>query len=148
MSQKIKPEPILVGGEVVAIVMRSTTTQGHRDFVTDTTHQLQFGAFKLDANTEISPHRHLPVERNLSGTPEFLFVQTGTLTVSFYDVPADFTGKITFDRICFTTDLKAGQAILIFGGTHGFNTKEGCDFFELKQGPYAGLKDKIKFELN
>ena len=148
MSQKISPEPISVGGEVVAIVLRSTMAEEHRDFVTDTTDQLQFGAFKLNANTKIPPHRHLPVERNLLGTPEFLFVQAGKLTVSFYDVPEDVTGTITSESVCFTTDLEAGQAILIFGGTHGFVTKEGCEFFELKQGPYAGLKDKIKFELN
>ena len=82
----------------------------------------------------------LACERNLWGHPNFYSFKLETDSV-VYDAPEDVTGTIISDSVCFTTDLEAGQAILIFGGTHGFVTKEGCEFFELKS-PYAGLKDK------
>jgi mannose-6-phosphate isomerase-like protein (cupin superfamily) len=42
--------------------------------------------------------------------------------------------------------LNAGDLILLIRGGHGFKVLEDLEMFEVKQGPYAGDQDKIKFE--
>jgi mannose-6-phosphate isomerase-like protein (cupin superfamily) len=41
--------------------------------------------------------------------------------------------------------LEAGDVILLIKGGHGFKVLEDLEMFEVKQGPYAGDEDKIKF---
>ena len=41
--------------------------------------------------------------------------------------------------------LESGDVILLIKGGHGFEVLEDLEMFEVKQGPYAGDADKIKF---
>ena len=42
-------------------------------------------------------------------------------------------------------DLKAGDVILLVKGGHGFEVLEELEMIEVKQGPYAGDRDKTRF---
>jgi hypothetical protein len=42
-------------------------------------------------------------------------------------------------------ELAAGSIVLLLGGGHGFRMMEDTVLFEVKQGPYAGDKDKARF---
>ena len=42
--------------------------------------------------------------------------------------------------------LLAGDWIILLDGGHGFEILEPSVLFEVKQGPYAGDKDKVRFE--
>ena len=41
--------------------------------------------------------------------------------------------------------LSAGDSLLLTGGGHGFTVLEACQLIEVKQGPYLGMDDKVKF---
>ena len=41
--------------------------------------------------------------------------------------------------------IESGDVILLIKGGHGFEVLEDLEMFEVKQGPYAGDADKIKF---
>ena len=42
--------------------------------------------------------------------------------------------------------LEEGDTILLTSGGHGFKVLEEVEMIEVKQGPYSGEKDKIRFE--
>ena len=45
-----------------------------------------------------------------------------------------------------STILQKGDIILLASGGHGFQVLEEVEMVEIKQGPYLGAKDKIRFE--
>jgi mannose-6-phosphate isomerase-like protein (cupin superfamily) len=58
------------------------------------------------------------------------------MKVNFYDEDdAYFTSR----------ELKTGDVILLASGGHGFEFLEETELIEVKQGPYAGDKDKERF---
>ena len=42
--------------------------------------------------------------------------------------------------------LNAGDVVLLASGGHGFYMCEDSEIIEVKQGPYAGDKDKTRFD--
>ena len=70
-------------------------------------------------------------------TQEVLFIKKGILRVDFYDEYEDYLES---------RDLRAGDVILLVSGGHGFRVLEEVEMIEVKQGPYAGDKDKKRFE--
>jgi hypothetical protein len=42
-------------------------------------------------------------------------------------------------------ELEAGDVILLAAGGHGFEVMEDLEMIEVKQGPYAGPLDKVRF---
>lgn len=84
----------------------------------------------------IEPHIHNPVPRQVHFTQEVLFVRKGMLRVDFYDEE---------QRYLESHILEAGDIILLASGGHGFEVLEEIEMIEVKQGPYAGEKDKTRF---
>ena len=41
--------------------------------------------------------------------------------------------------------MKTGDVILLVSGGHGFEMLEESEIIEVKQGPYAGEEDKVRF---
>ena len=85
---------------------------------------------------EIQPHVHKKVQREIHYTQETLFIRKGKLQVDFYSDEQKFLES---------TELEAGDVILLIKGGHGFKVVEDLEMFEVKQGPYAGDEDKIIF---
>ncbi|MCZ2140280.1 MAG: hypothetical protein LC096_02690, partial [Bacteroidia bacterium] len=45
-----------------------------------------------------------------------------------------------------STILHTGDVILLSDGGHGFKMLEESEIIEVKQGPYCGEQDKVRFE--
>ena len=45
-----------------------------------------------------------------------------------------------------STILNKGDVVLLAFGGHGFEMIEESEIIEIKQGPYAGEMDKVRFE--
>lgn len=86
---------------------------------------------------EIKPHRHNLVPREVHLTQEVLFIKSGKVRVDFYDNDQVYLES----RILF-----AGDVILLSDGGHGFKMLEPSEIIEVKQGPYCGEMDKVRFE--
>ena len=92
---------------------------------------------KHPAGKRIDAHTHNVVHRDVSYTKEVLVIRKGKLRVDFYeDNQAYIESHI----------IEEGDIILLAYGGHGFEVIEDCDFIEVKQGPYLGEKDKVRFE--
>ena len=85
----------------------------------------------------ITPHVHNPVPREVHYTQEVLFIKSGRVRVDFYSDAQDYLES---------TVLEAGDVILLAYGGHGFEMLEATEIIEVKQGPYAGDKDKTQFD--
>jgi hypothetical protein len=66
-----------------------------------------------------------------------LFIKRGRVRVDFYDEQQQYLDS---------RDLTAGDVILLARGGHGFHMLEDCEIVEVKQGPYVGENDKIRFD--
>ena len=85
----------------------------------------------------VPPHLHKPIERQVVGTSELLLVRQGRCILDLY-------GE---DRVLLTSrEMVAGDAVLLIEGGHGFRMLEDTVLFEVKQGPYGGVAEKIRFD--
>ncbi|NCU32680.1 MAG: hypothetical protein EOM23_07105 [Candidatus Moranbacteria bacterium] len=87
-------------------------------------------------NKEIQPHRHLRIKREIYETRETLYIKKGSLLVNFFDKN---------QKIIKHTTVNTGDIILLIDDSHGFKTLKKTEIIEIKQGPYLGIQDKIKF---
>jgi hypothetical protein len=94
---------------------------------------LQMGMIVYGAGQNIPAHVHLPIVRQVEGTSECIVVREGRCRVTIYDSQRQFIAE---------RDLEKGAIILLLGGGHGFHLYEDTVLFEVKQGPYAGNRDK------
>ena len=92
---------------------------------------------KRDKGTKIAPHVHNLVSRHVLYTQEVLFIREGRVKVNLYSSARQFIGSHI---------LESGDVILLCGGGHSFEMMEETSMIEVKQGPYAGEADKIRFE--
>ncbi len=88
------------------------------------------------AGKAIDPHVHNPVPRAIQMTQEVLVVRRGKIRVDFYDDQKNYLKSRA---------LVTGDIILLAAGGHGFEVLEDLEMIEIKQGPYAGYADKVRF---
>jgi mannose-6-phosphate isomerase-like protein (cupin superfamily) len=86
---------------------------------------------------EIVPHVHNPVDRHITDTQEALIIRKGSLRVDFYTQEKEYLESRT---------LNEGDVILLIAGGHGFQAMADLEMIEVKQGPYVGEVDKVRFE--
>lgn len=122
--------------ELALIVRRSFSAPGI-EFFTPGSYSQQLGYMNRPAGHVIAPHVHQPVLRQVHYTKEVLFIRSGKLRVDFYSEAQEFLESRT---------LASGDVILLAEGGHGFEMLEPTEMFEVKQGPYAGDDDKIRFD--
>ena len=122
---------------LLALIIRTEFEQNGIKFFTPVNFSQQLGYMKRDAGYIIEPHVHNPVLREVDYTKEVLFVKSGRLRVDFYDNNQNFLKS---------EELRKGDVILLAYGGHGFEMLEETELIEVKQGPYAGEKDKTRFK--
>ena len=66
-----------------------------------------------------------------------LFIKRGKVRVDFYDEDRNYLKSVILDE---------GDVILLAHGGHVFEMIEETEIIEVKQGPYAGDMDKVRFE--
>lgn len=130
-------ERILYREQLLAIIIRNDFRADGIEFFTPDNFSQQLAYMCRPAGYVIAPHVHNPVPRQVSFTKEVIFVKSGKVRVDFYDESQSYLES----RI-----LLAGDVVLLAFGGHGFEMLDTSELVEVKQGPYAGGLDKIRFE--
>lgn len=122
---------------MLAIIIQSKFSSDGIQFFTNDNDSQQLGYMNRPEGYEIKPHRHNLVQREVHLTQEVLFIKSGKVRVDFYSNEQDYLES----RI-----LYKGDVILLSDGGHGFKMLEPSEIIEVKQGPYCGEQDKVRFE--
>lgn len=120
---------------IASIVRLAFESQATR-FVTTSDSNLQVGFVIAKSGSGIQRHRHLPIERRVSGTMEVIVVRSGICHVDLYLDDGS--------PVC-SRELRTGDLIILYRGAHGFRMAADTVLLEVKQGPYAGMDDKERF---
>lgn len=130
-------EKIEHAGKLLSIIIRNKFSSDGIEFFTPDDFSQQLAYMKRGKAYSIPPHVHNPVSRKVELTQEVLYIKSGKVRVDFYDDLKSYLES----RI-----LMSGDVILLAHGGHGFTMLEESEMIEVKQGPYAGEKDKVRFE--
>ena len=130
-------EKIEYADNLLGLIIRKNYQKNGIEFFTSGDFSQQLGYMNRPSGYVIAPHRHNPVERKVVLTQEVLYIKSGKLRVDFYNDSEDYLES----RI-----LEAGDVILLAAGGHGFEMLEPTEIIEVKQGPYCGEQDKVRFD--
>lgn len=132
MIDKIEHE-----GKLLSIIIRARYQNEGIHFFTPGDFSQQLAYMNRPKGYTIDPHVHNVVERNVNLTQEVLFIKSGKVRVDFYDEQKQYLQSAV---------LSEGDVILLAAGGHGFEMLESSEMIEVKQGPYAGDADKVRFK--
>lgn len=132
-------ESIKNNNKLYAIIVRQSFSQDGVTFFTENNSEQQLAYMKHNAGKIITPHYHNSIKREINSTMEVLFIKNGKLRVDFYNEV-----NVSFN----STVLNKGDVILLSYGGHGFEVLEDLEMFEIKQGPFLGDLDKVRFNAN
>ena len=130
-------ENIIYKDRILAIIIRAGFEKNGIEFFTPPNFSQQLAYMKRPKNHIIEPHVHNIVVREVQYTLEVLFIKSGKIRVDFYDEERAYLES---------RFLLKGDVILLADGGHGFEMIEESEIIEVKQGPYAGDRDKNRFE--
>lgn len=136
MSSRPPVEIIEANGTALAYIVDPNWHAEKTQFFTPDEASLQMGMIVYGAGHDIPAHVHLSITRQVEGTNECVIVRKGSCRVTIFDSQRNFVAE---------RDLSEGTVILLQGGGHGFHLYEDTVLLEVKQGPYAGEKDKERF---
>ena len=128
---------IIHNDQILSIIIRHKFNKDGIEFFTPNDFSQQLAYMKRPKDYLIPPHIHNAVPREVLYTKEVLFIKSGKVRVDFYDD----------DKVYLKSSiLEQGDVILLAFGGHGFYMLEESEIIEVKQGPYAGEQDKVRFE--
>ena len=122
---------------ILGIIIPSEFYKDGIDFFTPDDFSQQLGYMNRPKDYVIPPHVHNLVERKVDLTQEVLFVKSGRVRVDFYDNERNYLESHI---------LQKGDIVLLAHGGHGFKMLEPTEMIEVKQGPYCGEMDKVRFD--
>jgi hypothetical protein len=123
------------GTHLALVVSASFHTQGVQ-FLTPSSSNQQLALMSRRKGDTIPAHVHEQFPRSIVGTPETLFVRSGTLRIDFFSLRRDYISSAI---------LQAGDLALLLTGGHGFEVLDDVELVEVKQGPFAEGLDKTRF---
>lgn len=129
-------EIIADGATPLAYIVNPDWRPDATQFLTPDDFTQQMGMIVYKAGESIIPHVHIPVERTITGTTECIVVREGRCEIDIYNSRREPIASRMLEK---------GAIILLLGGGHGFRMIEDTVLFEVKQGPYAGGRDKERF---
>jgi hypothetical protein len=130
-------EEVASQDRLLAIIVRHDfVCQGIR-FFTPPDFSQQLAYMKRPLGYKIEPHVHNLLRREVVHTQETLFVRRGRIRIDFYDDDRNQVSSRT---------VETGDVVLLVSGGHGFEMLEESEMIEVKQGPFAGDEDKVRFE--
>ncbi len=130
-------EHITYNNKILAIIIKSNYQKDGISFFTPDEFSQQLGYMNRPIDYIIPPHVHNVVERKVELTQEVLYVKSGKVRVDFYDDDKEYRES----RI-----ISTGDVILLAHGGHGFKMLEQSEMIEVKQGPFCGEMDKVRFD--
>ena len=123
--------------KILAIIIPAGYSKNGVEFFTPNDFSQQLAYMKHEAGNKIDAHVHNVISREVLYTKEVLVIRKGKLRVDFYDDDKFYLESHV---------INAGDIILLAYGGHGFEVLEEVEMVEIKQGPYLGEQDKIRFE--
>ena len=130
-------QEIRFNNQLLAIIISNKYSEPGIHFFTPDDFSQQLAFMKHQVGKIIQPHVHNPVQREVHFTKEALFIRKGKIRIDFYTDQQNYIESHI---------LETGDVILLSEGGHGFEILEETEMIEVKQGPYAGDKDKTRFE--
>ena len=122
--------------KLLAIIIPNNFSQDGSTFVTPNEMSQQLAYMKYPKGKLIQAHQHNHIERKIYDTKEILYIKKGSLLVNFFNDEK---------KLVEHTIINSGDLILLVDGGHGFEVLEDIEMIEIKQGPYLGDQDKVKF---
>jgi mannose-6-phosphate isomerase-like protein (cupin superfamily) len=132
MIEKVSHNNVLL-----AIIINANYKKEGIEFFTNDNDSQQLGYMNRPKGYVVAPHRHNLVAREVHLTQEVLFIKSGKVRVDFYDNEQNYIKSAILNK---------GDVILLSDGGHGFKMLKNSEMIEVKQGPYCGEKDKVRFE--
>ena len=130
-------ENIIHNKKLLSVIIRVSYKKEGIEFFTPDDFSQQLAYMNREKNYVIPPHVHNAVQRDVHFTQEVLVIKSGKVRVDYYDDDKNYLeSKI----------LNKGDVVLLAYGGHGFEMLEDSEIIEVKQGPYAGEMDKVRFE--
>jgi mannose-6-phosphate isomerase-like protein (cupin superfamily) len=123
--------------KVLAIIIGKDFKKEGIEFFTPDDFSQQLAYMNRPHGYVIPPHVHNIVPREVTLTQEVLFIRNGKVRVDFYDDDKNYLESII---------VSTGDVILLAAGGHGFEMLEPTEMIEVKQGPYCGEADKVRFD--
>jgi hypothetical protein len=123
--------------QLLAIIISNKYSEPGIHFFTPNDFSQQLAFMKHPVGKIIQPHVHNAVQREVHYTKEVLFIRKGKIRIDFYTDQQNYIESHI---------LETGDVILLSEGGHGIEILEETEMIEVKQGPYAGEKDKTRFE--
>jgi len=130
-------EQIIFKGLILGIIIKNNYKKEGISFFTPDDFSQQLGYMNRPEGYVIPPHVHNVVERKVDLTQEVLLIKSGKVRVDFYDEAKNYIES----RI-----VEQGDVILLAHGGHGFQMLEPSEMIEVKQGPFCGEMDKVRFD--
>lgn len=130
-------ERIVHNGKELAIIIRNDFYKEGIEFLTEEHYSQQLAYMHHPKGKKIDAHIHNHQERSIVLTQEVLVIKKGILRVDFYENDRSYLKS---------TLLYSGDIILLASGGHGFEVLEEVEMIEIKQGPYLGERDKVRFK--
>ena len=123
-------------GQLIALLISREFEPTQTTFFTAPDAAQQVGCVVYPPGGQVQRHFHVPRERKIVGTPEVIIVRSGRCSVELYGL----------DRTLLTTkEMTEGDVIVLVRGGHGFRMHEETVLLEVKQGPYDGAAEKVRF---
>lgn len=130
-------EQIIHKDKLLSVIIRANYKSEGIEFFTPDDFSQQLAYMTRPKDYVIPPHVHNPVQRDVHFTQEVLVIKSGKVRVDYYD-----DEKVYLE----SKVLNKGDVVLLAYGGHGFEMLEESEIIEVKQGPYAGEMDKVRFE--
>ena len=127
---------IVHNSKTIAIIIPREFSEMGIHFFTPNEYSQQLAYMKRPSGYKIPPHTHNLVQREVFNTLETLFIRKGKVRVDFYADDRQFIESYV---------LKTGDVLFLASGGHGFEMLEESEMIEVKQGPYLGDQDKVRF---
>lgn len=130
-------ENIIYKEKLLSVIIRSNYSSSGIEFFTPDDFSQQLAYMNRAKEYVIPPHLHNTVQRDVHYTQEVLVIRKGKVRVDYYNDDKEYIeSKI----------LNKGDVVLLAYGGHGFEILEDSEIIEIKQGPYVGEMDKVRFE--
>ena len=129
-------ERVIHEDRLLALIIRASFRSEGIEFFTPNEFSQQLGYMNRPKGHVVAPHVHNPLSRSIQYTNEVLLIKSGSVRADFYD---------SNQKYLESTVLRTGDVILLASGGHGFEMLEATEIIEVKQGPYAGDRDKTLF---
>jgi hypothetical protein len=131
-------EQIEISGKTFAIIIPADYEKEGIEFHSDPKDSLQIGSMMWRSGHHIQGHKHLSHPRTVEFSNEAIFITKGKVKINFLND----SGKTLLSRI-----LETGDVVLLLDGGHSFDIIEDARMIEVKQGPYVGESDKLRYEV-